>query len=86
MESELSWERELSSHDELATHAACLVRHLGRPVGGVYTCFHIAHREAWKKYLYKENKKVIDQVYCRIEGKEEDGIVVIQPPRKKSRK
>ena len=53
---------------------------------GMYTCFHIAHREDWKKYLYKENKKVIDQVYRRIEGKEEDGIVVIQPPRKKSRK
>ena len=53
---------------------------------GMYTCFHIAHREAWKRYLYKENQKVFDQMYRRIEGKEEDGIVVIQPSRKKSRK
>ena len=50
---------------------------------GHYTCFYIAHHEAWKKYLFKAQQAVIEQIYREIEGTGEDGFVVVQPEKKK---
>ena len=50
---------------------------------GHYTCFHIAHHGAWKKYLFKAQQAVIEQIYREIEGTGKDGIVVVQPEKKK---
>ena len=50
---------------------------------GVYSCFHIAHREAWKKYLHNEQKEVNNQIYRKKEGPNDDGIVVVQESRKR---
>jgi len=35
---------------------------------GEYTCYHIAHHEAWKKYLYQTQQEVIDQLCKSLEG------------------
>ena len=34
---------------------------------GEYTCFHIAHHEAWKLYLWQSQKSVVDQLSRYIE-------------------
>ena len=35
---------------------------------GEYTCYHIAHRHAWKKYLFSAQQAVVAQIAERIEG------------------
>ena len=50
---------------------------------GQYTCFHIAHEDAWKKHLYKQEKETVDEIWEGIEGVKDDALVVLQPPGKK---
>jgi len=45
-----------------------------------YTCYHIAHHESWKRYLFKKNQEVIEQLAEYIEGTPE------QKSKKKKRK
>ena len=35
---------------------------------GEYTCYHIAHHEAWKKYLYETQQETIAQLHAFVEG------------------
>jgi len=35
---------------------------------GEYTCYHIAHRHAWKKYLFSAQQAVVAQIAESIEG------------------
>ncbi len=43
---------------------------------GEYTCYHIAHHEQWKKYLFEREKETIEQLHEFIEDS----------PRKKTNK
>ena len=35
---------------------------------GEYTCYHIAHHEQWKKYLFERERELIEQLYEFVEG------------------
>ena len=48
-------------------------------------CFLIAPHEAYKKYLYKAQQAVINQIYEEIEGTGEDGLVIVREQNKKRR-